>query len=276
MKPGLIVIDAHYLCHRAFHAHGYLSWQGSPTGVAFGFLKSIQSFIDDLSTNRIMFCFEGKNLKRRQIYALYKNRNLTMNAYEKQARQNLSKQIDRLRDIYLPEAGYRNVCCEEGYESDDLMAAIAFNNPDTNVYLVTADSDMYQCLRPNVSIWSPQKVRLLTIDWFEKEYKMPPQKWAYVKALAGCKGDNVRGIERIGEKTALRLVRHDLPESHSAWDAARSRMGRAIFRRNLRLVRLPFEGCPTPTWQPDHVTLKTWTKVCERIGMKTLAGRPPI
>lgn len=278
MKTWL-VLDVHYLCHRAFHTAKGLSWQGKPTGVVFGFLKSISFLKDELQTDNVAFCFEHPHLFRRDVYPGYKMRRKTREKTpeEKQAYTELTVQISELRLRYLPKIGFKNIFCYHGMESDDIMAAIALNcSPDEEVILVTADSDMFQCLRPNVMMYSPQKKKILTCEWFVKHYRIFPKQWAVVKAICGCVSDEVKGVPRIGELTALSYLRGDLLPGTSYHNAILSREGKAIVRRNRNLVELPYKGCPVPALVEDKLDPKGWREVCDLLGMKSIAGRLPV
>jgi len=277
MKTWL-VLDVHYLCHRAFHTARGLSWQGKPTGVIYGFLKSILTLKDEFQTDRIAFCFEHPHLYRKDIYPAYKRRrHQEKTPQERQAYTELTWQISELRQRYLPKIGFTNILYYHGMEADDILASIAESRPrDEQVILVTADSDLLQCLRPNVMVYPPQKQKLLTREWFVKHYGFTPRKWAMVKALAGCSGDGVEGIKGIGEKTACRWVRDGLPVASKGYRAIACDRGHAIMRRNRRLVELPYEGCPVPTLVEDRVSRQGWKEVCHLLGMRTLVSSPPV
>lgn len=281
MKTWL-VLDCHYLCYRAFHVSKELSWRGKATGVIFGFLKSITSLKDQFQTDHVIFCFEHPQLYRRHIYPSYKFKRRTQERTEeeKQAYTELYDQISLLWKRYLPKIGFRNVFCFRGMEGDDLMAKIALGRDHEElgeeVILVTADSDLYQCLGPRVQIYSPQKQMVLTQEWFEAKYGIPPRKWAVVKALCGCQSDEVEGIDGVGEVTALKYLRKELRPPSKVYQAIVSRRGRSIVRRNRKLVQLPFDGCPTPYLQEDEITKHAWLEVCNELGMRSIASHPPI
>ena len=279
MNQPLLVLDCHYLCHRAFHSSKELEWQGRPTGVIFGFLKSITFLKDEFQTDRIAFCFEHPHLFRREIYPPYKRKRHTTERTdeEKQSYEALAIQISQLHKRYLPQIGFKNVFCFRGMESDDVMAAIAADaKVDEEVILVTADGDLLQCLRPNVSVYSPQKRELLTKDKFIAAHGIPPWQWVVVKAMAGCTSDEVKGIKGVGELTALRYLKGELKQASKAYQVINSSEGRAIVRRNRRLVQLPGEGCPVPKIQEDQISREQWLKVCGMLGMRSLASRPPV
>lgn len=279
MRPPLLVLDTHYLAHRAFHVSKDLSWGGVATGVIYGFLKSVISLGDEFQTDRMAFCFEHPILYRRNIYPAYKRKRYSKEYTKEEEKQyaDFKGQIKALRKRYLSMIGFRNVFCVKGMESDDVMAAIALSiDPSDSAILVTADSDLYQCLRSNIHIFSPQKRKILTAEWFQEKYGIPPRKWALVKAIAGCTGDEVRGVGGVGEVTALQYVKGELKDTSTAFKAITSCESRAIVVRNRRLVQLPYEGCPMPEIVDDKVDGKGWRDVCRALGMRSLISRPPL
>lgn len=279
MSQPFLVLDCHYLCHRAFHAQGSLEWNGKATGVIFGFLKSISQMKDEFRTDRIAFCFEGSSLARKVLYPDYKAKrnHKKFTPEEKKNYDTLGVQITELHRRYLPKIGFKNIFCYPHLESDDIMAAIALRAaPFEEIILVTADSDLFQVLRPNVSIYSPQKQKIFTEHWFQKEYGIAPSEWAKVKAISGCKSDNVRGIEGIGEITALRFLRGELKETSTQYQKIMSKVGKFIIRFNRKLVQLPFESCPVPVFREDQISIEGWKEVCQTLGMRSISGRPPL
>lgn len=277
MSTPWLVLDSHYLCHRAFHSQSELSWKGRPTGVVFQFLKSITFLKDEFQTDRVVFCFEHPHLFRRDIYPAYKIRRRSKDRTdaEKEAYSNLCIQISELHKRYLPAIGFKNVFSFNGMESDDIMASIAGSTRE-EVILVTSDKDLYQCLAGHVSIFSPSTSRLITANGFRKIYQIKPSQWAVVKAIAGCPSDEVEGIRGVGELTALRYVRGELKPTSKAYQSITSPQGRQIVRANRRLVQLPYEGCPVPQLREDQITRRAWLDVCSTLGMKSIAGRPPV
>ncbi len=271
MNEPLLVLDVHYLCHRAFHTMKELSWKGKATGVVFGFLKSLTSLKDEFQTDRVAFCFEHPHLFRSDLYPAYKMKR----AKNRTPEEILSDQIFQLYKNLLPMIGFKNIFCFYGMESDDIMAQIAEDTKeDDETILVTADSDLFQCLRENVSIYSPQKQKMLTKRWFKMKYGIPPYLWWKVKAIAGCATDEVKGIPGVGEVTALKYLKDET--SPKTFLKILSDEGQRIVRHNKLLVKLPHPNCPKPFFREDKISVKGWKEVCGLLGMRSLAGHPPI
>lgn len=255
MMP-LLIIDVHNLCHRAFHAlAGFrASAPGSVSDVSYSFLQTIGRLQKHFATDRFAFCFDHKVSYRREIFPDYKlKRKQTAMTTELEMRKSLNQQIRRLRQEHLYNLGFSNLFRERGMESDDLMAAIARSRPpEEEVIMITSDSDLLQCLRKNVSIYSPHKKTLTTRDSFMETYGIYPKQWAKVKAIAGCPTDGIPGLTGVGETGALKYLRGELKEKSSQYIWITCEKGQAAIQETLRLVKLPFEGCPVPKISEDQ------------------------
>lgn len=273
MKTWLI-FDTHYLCHRAFHTTRDLSWKHRPTGVIYGFLKSVEHFQSEFQTDNLAFCFEHPHLFRKDAYRPYKARRQGPDRTQDEIKAlgELAVQIKELRTRHLPRIGFQNIFCCRGMESDDLMAAIAFGLPaNEDAILITADHDMYQCLLPNVSIYSPQAKKMITLRHFKRDFGIRPRLWAKVKSIAGCHSDCVEGIRGVGEKTALKYVRGELDKNSKAFKLIRD--NKEIMLRNRKLVELPYEGCPMPRLVEEQINERARQKVYAELGMFSLSKK---
>jgi len=269
-----LVLDCSYLCHRAFHTTGGLSFNDIKTGVIFGFLRDVVNLCGFHDTNNIVFCFDSKSSKRREIYMPYKqvrrDRYKEMDEDELKIWREMRKQVKLLRTTYLPEIGFKNIFVQKGYEADDLIASFCrgnIRNP-AEAIIVASDHDLYQLLSPSVSMWIPNKKQFYRYADFVIEFGIEPNEWADVKAYAGCAGDGVEGINGVGEKTAIKFLRDELKPKSVVYQKIKH--GRDIYERNLPLVKLPFKGTDEILVTDDEVTQARWRNVCEELGMTSL------
>jgi len=279
MKKWLI-IDCNYLCHRAKHSMGGLSHGNTPTGIIYGFLKSIQALQDQFNTQHIIFCWDSKTSKRKDIFPDYKkkraNRYKDLTKKEIKFEKAFRHQMKMLRTKYLKLIGYKNNFVQAGYEGDDIMASITLNlKMNDEAILVTSDKDMYQLISPKVSFFNPSKGKLFTYQKFMQKYRMPTYDWGSMKCLAGCTTDEVPGIKGVGEKTAIKYIRMDLKPTTKAYQRIVSKKGLRIEKRNRKLVVLPFDGVKNFKLRKDELSNKGWKKVIEELGMKSLRDKGP-
>ena len=278
MNKKWILLDCNYLCHRAKHATGGLSFQNQPTGVIFGVLQSLSSFQDTLGSSNFVFCWDSKISKRKEIYPEYKaNRNNTeYTPKETELNTAFRRQMKLLRRTYLPMIGFRNIFMQKGYEADDIIASLTQTIPTTSeVVIISSDHDLFQCIKSNVCMHNPSTGKILTLQGFKKLYGITPQEFTMVKALAGCSTDNIAGIPGVGEKTAIKYLKGELKDTTKAFQKIVSAEAVQIRKRNMSLVQLPYEGVNKFHLRPDQLSEAGWIQVMNKLGMKSLRKRMP-
>ena len=272
-----IILDCNYLCHRAKHIFGDLTYDGNATGVIYGFLKSLSAFQDLFNTSNFVFCFDSRTSKRKEIYPEYKaNRNKKEYTNEEiEFDKAFRKQIKKLRTTYLPMIGFKNIFIQRGYESDDLMAEICLHiKSDNEAVIITSDKDLYQCIRENISCYNPHTNKRMTYQGFKKEYDISSVDWHLIKAIAGCTTDNVKGVKGIGEKFAIKYLTGQLRTGKKYLDIV-SVEGVDIFNRNIHLVKLPMKGTKGCILKQDKLSESGWKEVIKLLGMKSIKDRMP-
>jgi DNA polymerase I len=275
----LLIIDTTYLCHRAWHTTGDLSFDDKGTGAIYGVLRDIVALQDTFHTTRCVFAFDHGMSKRFKLLPGYKStRRLGRDIEseeEREARADFQRQIVTLRSHHLPDMGFQNVLSVPGFEADDLIAALAAGLPETeHGIIVGTDHDLYQCLRDNISIWNPNKKQIYDKAAFVAEWGIQPEQWASVKAYAGCKSDDIPGIRGIGEKYVAKFLRGELKGGTKAHHLLMN--NKAVHDENLKLTKLPFPGTPVLDILPDDVTPEKWEMVVISLGMESLLQTPPL
>lgn len=279
-----LLLDTNYLCYRAFHSLGDLSFGAIKTGVVFGVMRDVLNLQERFGTECVAFCFDVGLPLRRQLLETYKQKRhsgANRTEEEERARAHVRAQIEALREDYLPSVGYRNVFGQQGFEADDIIASICRQLPEEDdAIIVTADTDLYQLLSANVSIFTPPnlhaKGKYITLQSFKRDHGITPKQWVHVKALAGCPTDEVPGVPGCGNKTAIKYILGTLKDTTKIYRRVASERAHALVLKNWPLVKLPFKDTPTFTLQPDEVTDKGWTALCDRLGMESLRHLRPM
>lgn len=267
MNEIAVIIDSNYLCYvQKFALSNGLSYRGGRTEIIFGFIKTILDFSRKFETNKFIFCWDSKKSLRREIYPLYKlNRRNNLTEEEEESNRIAYDQFDKLK-IVLPKMGFNNVFEEEGYESDDIIASLVMGGALGRVVVISNDKDLYQLLD-----WCSlcnHRGAAYSKEMFVREYGIEPYKWKDVKAIAGCSTDNVKGADRIREKTAIKYLKGELKEYNQAFK--KIHFFDSDFTR--RLTTLPFEGCPEfkSRLRKDTCSPDKFRKVFKEFGFKSL------
>lgn len=266
-----LLLDMSYLAYRAFFTTGHLSYNEVKTGVIYGLMRDISNFQADFRTSHFAFCFDVGKSKRIEIDPQYKaNRHKERPEEEIEALQELRSQLKRMRKEYLTEIGYKNIFWQVGYEADDIIASIVRHSLPAvdEAIIISGDQDLYQLLQPNVTIWHPSRRQTITLQSFRKEYKISPTEWKTVKALSGCSSDNIKGIHGVGEKTAIKYIRNELPKNSKSLKIILENAD--VKERNLQLVELPYAGTKKFNLVDDAQDTAGWERITQRFGMKSL------
>ncbi|MBI5045611.1 MAG: hypothetical protein HZC14_01225 [Candidatus Niyogibacteria bacterium] len=203
----LVLLDAHAILHRAFHAlPSFTSPQGAPTGALYGFSSMLIKIIRELKPDFIVACYElPQPTFRHVVYEAYKGKRPKMD-------EGLALQINRSRDILkafnIPSYD------APGFEADDIIGTIAFKSKkekNLKVIIASGDLDTLQLVSGSkVTVYTLKKGIQDTIIYDEAGVK---ERFGFVPALLpdfkGLKGDpsdNIIGVPGIGDKSATELI----------------------------------------------------------------------
>ncbi len=206
-KETLVLLDAHAILHRAYHAlPDFSSPTGEPTGALYGVTTMLLKIIEDFNPTYMVACFDlPEPTYRHDAYEGYK-------AGRKKTDEALVSQIDRSRDIF---ATFGVPISEKvGFEADDMLGTIASltkDSEDLRVIIASGDMDTLQCVdKKRVQVYTLKKGIKDTILYDEKAVKdrfgFGPKLVPDYKGLRGDPSDNIPGIAGIGEKTATALI----------------------------------------------------------------------
>ncbi len=101
---------------------------------------------------------------------------------------------------------------EEGYEADDVIAAMAKRGAGDGytVYIVSPDKDFAQLVTDNIFLFRPAYkgavMETLDVEGVKNKFGVAPVQIADYLALRGDSVDNIVGVKGIGDKTAAQLL----------------------------------------------------------------------
>ncbi|MFA7099906.1 MAG: hypothetical protein WC143_07490 [Eubacteriales bacterium] len=238
-----IIMDCHYVTYRGAYGMENLSYDGQQTHIIFDFMRQVLKLALKFQTDQFIFCFDSANSYRELVYPAYKDHRKDDKKTPEEIAiiKEIRRQRYELREKVLPYIGFKNIFMQSGYESDDIIALIVKNNSDEEFVVVAKDKDLYQFLESDrVKLYDFKK--LYTQANFEDEYLgLKPEQWSRVKAIAGCRSDNVAGIEGIGDKTAVKYLLGML-KNGKIFDKINSDESKKLIETNLPLVSLPYSN----------------------------------
>ncbi len=205
-KPLLLLLDAHAIIHRAYHAlPNFATRDGLPTGAIFGFASMVVKIIADFKPDHIIACYDlpGKTF-RHEAYDDYKGTRAKTD-------DTLTSQFDATRELCsvlgIP------IYDVPGFEADDMLGTISYQlqNVAVDVIIVSGDMDTLQLVDgKRVQVFTLKKGMNDTVLYDEQavreRFGFGPERIPDYKGLRGDPSDNIPGIKGIGEKAAEQVL----------------------------------------------------------------------
>ena len=208
-KKRLVIIDAHALIHRAYHALPSLTTKkGELVNAIYGFLLIFLKTLRELKPDYIATTFDlPAPTFRHQKFAEYK-------ATRPKLPAELAKQIPKIKEI-LKTIGIP-IFEKEGFEADDLIGTIAKLAPKKQIIpeietiILSGDLDTLQLVDSHTKVYTLKKGIKDTIlydqEAVQERYGLQPTQLLDFKALKGDPSDNIPGVPGIGKKIATELL----------------------------------------------------------------------
>jgi 5'-3' exonuclease len=283
---NIVIVDLHSIMHNVKHGVGKVSklkTGDTHTFVIYGFLMKLRNILKTVPNDVVVFACDSNISKRKKIYQGYKQDRTEKTEDQIKLDEISYPQFDIIKKEILPAIGYKNIFEYDGYEADDIIAAVSKKYQSMhNKMIVTLDKDMYQCLDDCTWIVKHDKMKVYSQSDFVDEYKIKPAQWADVKKFGGCTSDKVPGIHvfmpdgemssrNIGEKTALKYLRGELKETANTYKAFTDPRNARVLARNEALTVLPLKGTPVSVISPDAPSVLGMQSVIKRFRFKSFA-----
>ena len=200
-SPDLVLVDGSSYVYRAFHALPPLSnSRGEPTGAVLGVLNMLLKFLKDYQPRRIAVVFDapGKTF-RDELFAEYKAQRPGMP-------DDLRAQVAPLLSII--QAQGLPLLRVPGVEADDVIGTLACRAAQAgqSVLISTGDKDMAQLVNESITLINTMNNSLLDRAGVKAKFDVFPEQIIDYLALIGDSSDNIPGIDKVGPKTAAKLL----------------------------------------------------------------------
>jgi DNA polymerase-1 len=202
-KKRLLLVDAPSYFYRAFHAIRELrSPAGEPTNAIYGVVNMLRKLKQDFPSDYIACVLDPKGKTfRDEIYPQYK-------ATRQSMPEDLAKQIDPLLETI--EALGWPIVVVDGVEADDVIGTLVRRAESHGWISVisTGDKDLTQLVNGHVTWVNTMATPIEKLDaaGVKAKFGVPPEKIIDYLALMGDAVDNVPGVDKVGPKTACKLI----------------------------------------------------------------------
>lgn len=203
----LLLIDAHSILHRSFHALPPLSApDGRPAQALYGLSVMLLKLFETGKPDYAAGCFDlPEPTFRHDAFKEYK-------AQRPETPTSLAGQLKEAPRVF---EAFGIKCFEaKGFEGDDFIATLAKKfekNPDLKIVILTGDLDTLQLVdRDHIVVRTFRKGISDTFTYNQaavrERYGLQPDQLADYKALVGDPSDNIPGVPGVGPKTASQAL----------------------------------------------------------------------
>lgn len=206
-KHKLFLLDAMallYRAHFAFIKNPRITSKGLHTSAVFGFTNTLLEILTKEDPTHLSVVFDTKAPTFRHIqYPEYK---ANREAMPEDLRDGIPYAKRLLKALNIP------VLMLDGYEADDIIGTVATHVPanEFEVYMVTPDKDYAQLVKDHVYLYKPAfrggGFDVLGPQEIVEKFGLPPEKIIDFLGLKGDSVDNIPGIPKVGDKTAVKLI----------------------------------------------------------------------
>lgn len=217
--------------------------------------------------DNLVITWDSRINNRKKLYPEYKNNRKSKTLEEERDKTNHYSLLDKLRESLKTLGEWANISLE-GYEADDLIAYFVKNSTyDNNFIVVSSDNDLFQLLGGRCIMYLQNKKDFYTYLDFKNEFNIIPNKYPLVKALAGDRGDNIKGVSGIGIKKAIKLIKEGPGWIH----LVNTYKNIVDLEINLKLIDLPFEEHKINLIMPQSFfDEKAWIELFQIFGLNKL------
>ncbi|MGN7859356.1 DNA polymerase I [Microbacterium sp. 22303] len=207
-KPTLMVVDGHSLAYRAFFAlpvENFTTKDNQHTNAIYGFLSMLVNLIKAERPTHMAIAFDtSRHSFRTDVYPEYK---ATRSETPSEFRGQIPLLQDCLAAMSIP------VLTKEGIEADDILATLAAQGSSQgfDVLVVSGDRDTIQLVNDEVTLLYPNVQGVSQLKRYDpiavqERYGVRPEQYPDIAALVGETSDNLPGVPKVGEKTAVKWL----------------------------------------------------------------------
>lgn len=200
-----LLIDGNSVLFRAFYATSYAGMMqtsfGAYTNAVYAFANMLNKALNLIKPDYCCVAFDkGKHTFRHDLSPDYKGG-------RKETPDELKEQFLTVREMLK---AYNIKYLEyDSIEADDIIGTLAKKyNIETCIF--SSDHDLFQLIDSSTTVYCMKKgmseIARLDEAALKSEYGLKPYQIIDYKGLAGDSSDNIKGVEGVGDKTAVKLL----------------------------------------------------------------------
>lgn len=256
MSEKILLVDGSNLLFQMFFGMParIVNSEGKAIQGTLGFVGALLKIIRKVEPTHLFVVFDGEHENvRSEMDAEYKANRVDYSEVDEE-----ENPYSQLPDIYkaLDYLGIKyleTTTCE----TDDIIAGYVLKyGANYEMVISSFDSDFFQLITEKVSVlrYRGEKTVICTPVYINEKFNISPEQYADFKSLVGDHADNIKGVNKVGPKTAAMLLKEygtldDLLENAHiiSKPAIRASIMASIERvkKNYTLIKLlPMEELP--------------------------------
>lgn len=271
----LLLIDGHNLLFKMFFGMPFPFYNDGNENITgtVGFIGTVVKMIKYLKADECLVVFDGESSRNVRQDEDYKaNRQTDYGGLSDE--ENPFTQLKFIKTVldYLKIKWIET----EGIECDDYIAIIS-KIYDGEVFISSTDTDFYQLVNDKIKIirFRGKNTTIIDEKFIEEKYSILSSDFALYKALVGDTADNIKGVYKVGPKTAVNIIKSLKNNKFDKFYNIYTNNLETI-EHNLKLIKLPNETIDllkyslenyeiTPASLKNLKTLKLVTKITNKI-----------
>ena len=202
---SVLIVDSLNLAFRWKH-------QGR-TDFRYEYLSTVQSLARSYDCENILITADwGSSSYRKEISPDYKQNRKELRAEQSEEEAMAFEEFfeEYVATLEVLEEAGMPVFRYQGVEADDIAAYLVREREFfgfSQIWLISSDRDWDLLIQENTGRFSYVTRKEVTLENWSDHYECTPEEYISYKCLIGDKGDNIPGIDGIGPKRAVSLIR---------------------------------------------------------------------
>ena len=204
----LLIVDGHNLLFQMFYGmpSRIVGKDGRPVQGVLGFVGALLKIIEIVSPSHVVVLFDGEHENFRSAL----NPDYKSNRTDYSDVEEIDNPFSQLKYIYQALDVLKILYYEEDkYEVDDIIASYVYKyGNEIEIVISSFDSDYFQLINDKVTVlrYRGKNTVICNRSYIFERFGIVPDFYADFKSLTGDSADNIKGIEAVGNKTAMKLI----------------------------------------------------------------------
>lgn len=201
MTRNLTIIDGHNYLFRSFYGvpETATTKSGIKVNAVYGFFAELRKLFDAFPDNHLFVVFDSETGigDKLDVRPDYKDNRIVNTDMFKQLP--IIKQLLEIMNVPFIE--------HPKYEADDVIASLA-SQTEGKVIISSNDFDFIQLVSNKIILLRNAQGKLIdcNIEYINQRFGIEPSQYVDYLSLIGDKTDKIKGVPKVGPKTAVKLL----------------------------------------------------------------------